>query len=136
NRYNREDQTFTLFTKRDGLSNDNIYGILEDGDGNLWLITDNGLSKFDPGKKTFRNYDITDGLQGNEFNLGSYFKSDSGEMFFGGINGFNRFYPEQIKDNGYIPPVRITSFKAFDKAGKLVLSRNSLQSQEGPMRFS
>jgi ligand-binding sensor domain-containing protein len=135
NRYNPKDETFTLFLKQEGFPNDNIYGILEDNDGNLWLSTNQGLTKFDPKTKRFRNYDVSDGLQSNEFNWGSYFKSSKGELFFGGINGLNSFYPEQIKDNGYIPPVVITSFKAFDNAGKLVLSRESLESQIAPMKL-
>ncbi|UCH97401.1 MAG: response regulator, partial [Candidatus Aminicenantes bacterium] len=65
---------------------------------------------------SFKNYDVKDGLQGDEFNAGAYFKSPrTGEMFFGGVNGFNSFYPEQIKDNTYIPPVVITAFKVFNE---------------------
>jgi len=86
-----------------------IYGILEDDHGNLWLSTNRGLSKFDPQTETFKNYDVKDGLQSNEFNQGAYHKSSSGEMFFGGINGFNAFYPDRIKENSYIPPVVLTS---------------------------
>ena len=55
-------------------------------------------------------------LQGKEFNVGSYFQNKrTGEMFFGGLNGFNYFYPDNISDNKHIPPVYITSFKKFGK---------------------
>jgi len=87
---------------------------LEDDRGRLWLSTNKGLSRFDPQTKTFRNYDVTDGLQSNEFNSGAYHKSRSGEMFFGGINGFNAFLPDSIKDNPYVPPVVITGFKRYN----------------------
>jgi PAS domain S-box-containing protein len=113
-------ETFTHYTENDGLPNNSVVGILADDEGNLWLSTGKGLSKFNPKTETFRNYDVSDGLQGNEFDgVKAYFKSKTGEMFFGGLNGFNAFYPEQVKDNPHIPPIVITDFKIFDKSVKL-----------------
>ncbi len=116
NKFNREEKTFTHYRySENGLPSDVVYGILEedvssDGDGRrLWLSTNNGLSKFDPQTETFRNYDVSDGLQSNQFNGGACYKSDGGEMFFGGVNGFNAFYPDRIRDNPYIPPIVLTS---------------------------
>lgn len=118
NRFNRETETFTRFTEKDGIPNNVIYGILDDNSGNLWLSTNNGLSKFNPITKSHKNYDIADGLQSNEFNQGAVYKTRAGEMFFGGINGFNSFYPDEMKDNPYVPPIVITSFNKFDKRVK------------------
>jgi len=118
NRLNVETQTFTAWTEDDGLSNNAVYGILPDDQGNLWLSTDLGISKFDPQQNKFRNYDIRNGLQSNEYNGNAYYRSSSGEMFFGGINGFNAFYPSEIKESSYIPPVRIISFNTKDQAFK------------------
>ena len=110
NRFDRETETFTYYREGDGLSNDMVYGILEDSHGCLWLSTNRGLSRFNPRTETFRNYDVSDGLQSNEFNGGAYYKSRSGEMFFGGINGLNAFYPDDVKEsNPYVPPVVLTS---------------------------
>ena len=106
---------FIRYSTKDGLASNIIYGILEDDNGNLWLSTDNGLSKFNPTKQTFRNYYESDGLQGNQFFWGAYWKSKSGELFFGGINGFNAFFPEKLKDNPNVPPVFITDFNVFNK---------------------
>ncbi len=114
-RYEPKSRNLTSLTEKDGLPNSVIYGILRDKEGYLWLSTNLGLAKFDPLTKSFRNYTSNDGLQSNEFNQKAYFQSQSGEMFFAGINGLNRFYPEQIKENTYIPPVVITGFKVFDK---------------------
>ena len=108
NRLNKIDKTFSYYTTRDGLPNNVIYGILTDSKGNLWLSTNRGLSVFNPVSVTFKNYDILDGLQSNEFNTGAYYKSDSGEMFFGGIRGLNYFYPQNVKDNPFIPNIVIT----------------------------
>ncbi|MBX7150848.1 histidine kinase [bacterium] len=118
NRFNRETETFVRFTEEDGIPNNVIYGILDDNDGNLWLSTNNGLSKFNPITKSHKNYDIADGLQSNEFNQGAVYKTRASEMFFGGINGFNSFYPDEMKDNPYVPPIVITAFNKFDKRVK------------------
>ncbi len=115
NKFNPQTGVFKNYTTKNGLPSDAIYGILADEKENLWLSTNNGLSKFNPSTETFKNYNERDGLQSNEFNGGSYFKSKSGEMFFGGIEGFNTFYPGDIKDNSYIPPIVITSFQKFNK---------------------
>ncbi|TDI48770.1 MAG: hypothetical protein E2P02_00075 [Acidobacteria bacterium] len=107
-----EGPVFMRYTENDGLPNNTILGILEDDDGNLWLSTNHGLSRFDPRAETFRNYDVTDGLQGNTFSqVDAFHKSSSGEMFFGGLNGFNTFYPADIDVNERISPVVFTDFQ-------------------------
>jgi DNA-binding NtrC family response regulator/ligand-binding sensor domain-containing protein len=116
NKFDLANETFTHYREKDGLPNETIYGILEDNQGFLWLSTNKGLSKFDPETETFRNYDMDDGLQSNEFNGGAYYGSKSGQMYFGGVNGFNVFNPEDIKDNPYIPPVVITDFQIFNES--------------------
>ncbi len=108
-------EAFTSFTEKDGLPNNVIYAILSDGAGHLWLSTNQGLSRLDPRTRTFKNYYVNDGLQDNEFNACAYFKSSSGALFFGGINGFNAFYPEDIQDNPHAPPVVLTGFQIFNK---------------------
>lgn len=114
-RFEVEEGTFTHITEDDGLPNNVVYAVLGDAHGNLWASTNKGISKFNPDSMTFRNFDASDGLQNDEFNAGAYFKSPTGEMFFGGIEGFNIFHPDSIRDNPVIPPVYITSFKKFDK---------------------
>jgi diguanylate cyclase (GGDEF)-like protein/PAS domain S-box-containing protein len=115
NKFDRLTETFQNYREPDGLLNDTIYGILEDRQGYLWLSSNKGLSKFNPRTLEFRHYNVLDGLQSNEFNTVSY-KSTNGELFFGGINGFNAFYPERIKDNSHIPPIVLTDFKIFNKS--------------------
>lgn len=117
-RWDRQSNEFTHFTKKDGLLNPTVKGLLEDQTGNLWLSTNHGLSKFNPETKTFRNYDIDDGLQSKEFNARAYYQTKGGQMFFGGINGLNSFYPDQVNDNPHIPPVVLTGFKKFAKPVK------------------
>ena len=114
-RYNRQNGTLTRYTESRGLPSSVILGILEDKAGRLWLSTKRGISRFDPQKEQFRNYDVSDGLQDDEFTESCYFQDPDGEMFFGGSNGLNAFFPENIRDNPYVPPVVIASFKMFNK---------------------
>ncbi len=92
-----------------------VYGILGDDQGFLWLSTSDGLSKFNPRDETFKNYEVRDGLQADEFNSGAYYRSRSGEMFFGGVNGFNVFNPANIRDDPFVPSVVLTEFLIFNK---------------------
>ncbi|MDN5214537.1 two-component regulator propeller domain-containing protein [Fulvivirgaceae bacterium BMA12] len=115
NKYDIEKNEFTHYTMNDGLPNNLIYGILHDGKGNLWLSTNKGLSRFNIETGKFNNYDRKDGLQSNEFIPGAYSMSKNGEMLFGGINGYNSFFPASVKDNQHVPQVVITDFKLFNK---------------------
>lgn len=127
NKFDPVTGVFERFHLKDGLTNETIYGILEDDEGFLWLATNAGIEKFDPQNRVFRNYNMQDGLQGNLFadNTGAYFKSSSGELFFGGNNGLSSFFPDQITDNQNIPPIVFTDFKIFNKS---VPIRNALKS--------
>ncbi|MBI3194560.1 MAG: hypothetical protein HYZ34_08875 [Ignavibacteriae bacterium] len=144
NQFNREMQTFQHFTVKDGLPNNVIYGMLEDNDGNFWLSTNNGLSKFNSSTHLFKNYSVEDGLQSNEFNTGSYFKSKRGEMFFGGINGLNAFFPDSIEQSFYIPPVVLTGFKLFNTSlspgdsvdGRVILQKHISETNEIELSYS
>ncbi|MCP5101796.1 MAG: response regulator, partial [bacterium] len=120
NKFERDKNQWTNYTAQDGLPDNVIYGILEDAGGNLWLSTNKGISRFNPLEKTFKNYGVKDGIQADEFNTGAYYKNPrTGEMFFGGINGLNSFFPEHLKLNTFIPPVVITAFKKFNEPAAL-----------------
>jgi ligand-binding sensor domain-containing protein/signal transduction histidine kinase len=119
--------TFTHYRQSEGLPSDVVYGILEDDHGYLWLSTNAGLSKFDPATAQFTNYGVADGLQSKEFNAGAFHKSSSGEMFFGGVNGFNAFYPNSVKRNLTIPPVVLTKLK---QGGTVMDTENLAESTE------
>ncbi len=116
NRFDPDTGHFTFFTDKDGLPDNTVYGILGDDNGGLWLSTNRGLSKFNPMDRSFKNYDVKDGMQSYEFNHGAAFKSKSGEMFFGGVNGFNAFFPDKIRHNPHKPPIVITDLKILNKS--------------------
>lgn len=112
-----------------GLPNNELYGILEDSKGNLWISSNNGISKFNTKTEVFTNFNINDGLQDSNFRKLAYCKGKNGIMYFGGINGFNAFYPDSFKDNTYEPLIEIVDLKIFNKTvpiGKEILGKKIL----------
>lgn len=104
------------YTTNEGLPDNTINAITEDNKGYLWLSTNYGISRFNPRKRVFKNMDLDNGLQSFEFSLGACLKTKSGEILFGGVNGFNALNPDGIIRNEHIPPVVITDFKIFNKS--------------------
>jgi len=116
NLFNTKDSTFTSYQKKDGLPDNDVIGILEDHEGNLWISTACGLCNFNPEELSFKNYYEEDGLQSNVFKHGAYYKSKSGELFFGGVDGFNAFFPYDLLDNPYPPEIVFTDFQVFNES--------------------
>lgn len=120
NRWRREDRdagraSFQRFGELDGLPSSTIYSGTWDSDGDLWLSTARGLSRLDIETLEFRNFDNSHGLQGEEFNLSAGFGASNGQLFFGGLNGFNAFQPELMDGNRRPPQVAITTFTSLNE---------------------
>ncbi|HEY5564016.1 MAG TPA: two-component regulator propeller domain-containing protein [Rhodothermia bacterium] len=109
----------THFFEEDGLANNVIYGVLEDEQGRLWMSTNNGLSRFTPETNEFRNYGLEIGLQGLEFNgAQAHHKGPLGEMFFGGPNGLNAFFPNELSENVTAPEVGIVDLRLSNRSSR------------------
>ena len=108
-------KSFSLFTDKAGLSTEFIKGICEDQEGYLWISTSNGLTRFHPQTKSVKKFNTADGLQGPEFEANAYLKTRSGQLFFGGVNGFNAFYPKDIQAKPFMPPVCVTNFQVSNE---------------------
>lgn len=121
NRFTRKDSKFTYFAQENGLPNNRVFEILEDNRRNLWFATGGGLCRLDTLTGRFRTYSVEDGLQSMEFNLRASCNSADGEVFFGGMNGFNSFYPDSLSDNPYIPEIVFTSFYKTTQTEKTYL---------------
>ena len=106
---------FRWYTEKEGLPNNTVHGILEDDAGNLWLSTNKGLARLDPATGQVVSYYRFRGLQGNEYSDGAYYRTPSGEMFFGGVDGFNHFDPDSIHLRDYAPEVLLQAFTVRQK---------------------
>ena len=111
NRLDPQTGQVTHYRETEGLPSNIVYGILEDEHGYLWMSTNAGISALDPTIGLFTNYGVADGLQSREFNAGAFHKSRKGEMFFGGVHGFNTFYPHSVTRNRYVPPIVLTALQ-------------------------
>ncbi len=134
-KFDRDNKKFISHGAKENIDADVIYGILEDDKNNLWLSTSNGIYKFAYLTGIATHYDLQDGVQSLEFSGGAYFKAVNGEMFFGGINGLNRFFPLQVKDDPFIPPVVITSIKVANQFVKGEVDNLTLSYHENFVTF-
>ncbi len=113
--FDAQNNKFNLYTTKAGLDNEFIKGITEDKFGKFWISTNKGITRFNPADQSFKKFNVHDGLQGLEYEPNAYMQTRDGEMFFGGTQGLNTFYPEKIKNNRFIPPVYITNLEIFNK---------------------
>ncbi|MGQ1891596.1 hybrid sensor histidine kinase/response regulator transcription factor [Thermophagus sp. OGC60D27] len=113
-KYNYDSDDFLTINHSNGLPNNVTYGVVDDNHGYIWVSTNKGISRIDPNTLAIKTYTQEDGLQSNQFNYRSTYKARNGKFYFGGINGFNAFYPNDLKTNKYVPPVLITKFELLD----------------------
>jgi len=70
-----EPEKIKTFHRKDGLPDEAVYGILEDGNGKLWISTDMGICRMDSETEKFEVYDVNDGINSNNFRRSSYLKT-------------------------------------------------------------
>ena len=105
----------TVFSEKDGLSNNTVHSVLFEAPDHLWMSTNKGISNFDMGTGTFTNYSWLSGVQSEEFHNGSGLITSDGLFCFGGINGFNYFYPQNFKTSTPPGKIHFTGLKILDE---------------------
>jgi signal transduction histidine kinase/ligand-binding sensor domain-containing protein/DNA-binding response OmpR family regulator len=114
--FEKQTNQITLFTEKNGLLNSTIYKILEDQKGLIWISTNKAISSIDPATKKVNNYTHYNGVQNNNFINGSGIRLSTGELYFGGLEGFNYFNPLQLRRNKNIPSVLITDLRISNQS--------------------
>lgn len=109
----------TKWTAKEGLASEYVYDVLADKKGHFWISSARGISRIDPYHSKVENIKLTDGLQSNDFNSWTAYLAPDGEMFFGGSQGFNRFYPEDITKNTYLSKPYLTQLTVKESPYKL-----------------
>lgn len=114
---------FTHFRKKNGLYNDFIKSIGEDKNGNIWVSTNGGIARINPESGFIVNFNIWDGLPGNEYNSDAYAEDQNGYLYFSGSNGVVWFHPDSIKRNLNHPNVVLTNLYVYND--KILPGKNS-----------
>lgn len=114
-RYNIVKKTSERFGLQQGLPDEVVYAILPDKKNNIWLSTNNGISKFHLKTHQIKNFNESDGLQGKEFNYGASYITNKGEIVFGGTNGFTIFKPNNFFEDKFLPTTLIYSVNIRNK---------------------
>jgi len=142
---------FLNFGSKNGLTEKATLKILEDQDRNLWVSTANGLFNILVSRKSngsffysFRKYDGTDGLQGSAFNANAGFKTKSGELLFGGANGFNLFRADHIRNDQSIPVIVLSDLQIANKqvnigektGGHIILKESPIFTKALELRYN
>jgi two-component sensor histidine kinase len=131
-KWNKQNNTFKRYGIEEGFPSNILYRIEQDGEGNFWISSENGLIFFNPKAELFYTFYEKDGLSNNEFNRMSSYKATDGQLFFGGLNGVNAFYPKQII-NGITTvniPLRLIAYQKYSAAdNKLIDLTEQLQQQ-------
>ncbi len=117
---------FRSFTKEDGMPSNYVLGITEDNNGNLWMSTENGLSRFSTDNLQFRNYDSYDGLPQTVFSEASALRLSNGNLLFGCIKGYLIFSPEKITYQRIKAALAFTGFQVNNKDILPSLDKSSL----------
>ena len=107
---------FSNFSEKDSLQNTTIYQVLEDAQGHIWVSTNTGLSSLDVHTRTFRNFSVYNGVQNNNFIHASGMRMSDGELFFGGLQGFNYFNPADLTTNRNVPTVVLIDLKVSNRS--------------------
>ncbi|HKK61891.1 MAG TPA: two-component regulator propeller domain-containing protein, partial [Bacteroidales bacterium] len=116
NRFNEVDYSFERVSQRIGIKDYVVNGLQSDDHDQIWISTNTGLYVYDQDNNELRHFDYLDGLQSNEFNRGASYQNSKGELFFGGVKGFNVFNPDKIRKNPDPPPVILTDLKLFNES--------------------
>ena len=126
--YNAKTDDFTVFVEKHGLPNNVINSVVEDKNGYLWISTNSGMSRMNPGKRSFRNFTVDNGLQGLEFLARASLLASDGTMYFGGNKGYNHFDPLKPMKPAITSRVVLTNFMLFNRP--IVAGPNSPLKQE------
>ncbi|MCO6474420.1 MAG: hypothetical protein J5I57_11865 [Melioribacteraceae bacterium] len=115
-----------MYNINNGLPNNTIYAITKHNDDSFWLSTNKGISNFSLEKESFTNYEITSGINLNEFNAGAVDLGKNGHIYFGGIGGFIRFHPDSLLQSNTPPPIVINEISLFNKSLEINASEKSI----------
>jgi len=127
-KFNTNTHEYNFITTKDGLANNSVYSIrIPKHEKDLWFSTNRGISKYTIASGNIKNFSSIYGLQDNEFSEGSDYKDSDGNLYFGGINGFNSFHPDSIIPNKSLAKISLSELKIFNKIVRVGHSNKVLE---------
>ncbi|QCX37620.1 response regulator [Aureibaculum algae] len=115
-KYNLNTDELEWYNRLSGLQEENVAGIIQSKEGDLWLTGNEGISKLDRKNNTFINYTVNDGLLSNDFNFNAALRDKEGILYFGNFKGIDYFNPKDIKINNSVPSLYLVGFKLFNES--------------------
>ncbi|MBJ2173573.1 response regulator [Aureibaculum sp. A20] len=115
-KYNINNDELEWYNRLSGLQEENVAGIIQSKEGDLWLTGNEGISKLDRKSNTFINYTVNDGLLSNDFNFNAALRDKEGILYFGNYKGVDYFNPKDIKINNSVPSLYLVGFKLFNES--------------------
>lgn len=120
NKYNPDDHTFQSFTTKDGLIGNTVFCVLPDSKENLWLLSYEGLTKFNPFTYEAEIFNQSSGLGSDEYDAFFYGQSEyTGKIFIGGRHGIDVFHPDSIRKCQFKPNIIFTDLEVFNQSVKI-----------------
>nr|WP_256259989.1 sensor histidine kinase [Winogradskyella luteola] len=136
NHISADGKTVKNYTKIHGLPDDNVVGILQDGEEKLWVSTYNSLALYNKTTKEFQNFYTEDGLSHNEFNYSSFFKDSQGLYYFGGMNGVNVFDSDALQESVRPPDIQFLGIEGYNSQTKNYFKTDFAQTQFSRLEVS
>jgi len=109
-----QDRKIVAFDKTSGLPDEVVYALTDDEKGQIWLTCNKGIAQYDTALHVFHAFDLSDGLQGMEFNRTSILKTPDGTIWTGGVEGINRFYPPAVHFLKILPQIQLVGINVND----------------------
>ncbi|MCL5245306.1 ATP-binding protein [Cellulophaga sp. 20_2_10] len=126
-KYNVAEDSFKWYNKFNGLTEENVSGIIECTDGNIWVTGNAGISKIIEKDNSITNYTSNDGLLSNDFNINATYKDSEGKLYFGNYKGVDYFNPKNIQTNKTLTSIYLTDFKLFNKKVTPIQAKSPLK---------
>ena len=106
-----ENIQFRNYDKNNGLASDLALSMIEDTQNQLWVVSEIALSKFDPAKETFENYELSSIYQEFNFSEALPIINARNQIILGTDKGFLEVSPEKMRKSSYVPPIVFTGLK-------------------------
>lgn len=113
--YNPKKDSLHWYNRLGDFQLENVTSIIESDQGHIWASGNSGIVKLDPKTGVFSNFDKSDGLLSNDYNMNAAFKDDQGNIYFGGYQGMDFFNPNTIKYNSQQTLLYLSKLRIFNK---------------------